>query len=201
MSIATGDKKISLRVGGKDLALNEDTNDTDFIPTEAGQENIWNDGNHQFKLMNWARKYGDPITEEDAGDSLYLVNNAKFDESTQSDTLIGTYRSSSNIMCCFGVGASGKNHGIQSSVVYEATNGKNSWMIHIDKNGKLRLMGKIFDPSPMGQCPVGFSFISPVKCTTESWAGTWNETSLSVITDMNIMTPTRTTLYQYTRTE
>lgn len=63
MSIATGDKKISLRVGGKDLALNEDSKS--FLPMR----------NPEDIPSNLIVEYSNPFHSDGTGNSIVLYNN------------------------------------------------------------------------------------------------------------------------------
>lgn len=63
MSIATGDKKISLRVGGKDLALNEDSKS--FLPMK----------NPEDIPSNLIVEYSNPFHSGESGNSIVIYNN------------------------------------------------------------------------------------------------------------------------------
>ncbi len=63
MSIATGDKKISLRVGGKDLTLNEDSKS--FLPMR----------NPEDIPSNLIVEYSNPFNSDSTGNSIVMYNN------------------------------------------------------------------------------------------------------------------------------
>lgn len=130
MSIATGDKKISLRVGGKDLALN--------------------DG---FPLSN-PEKFKD--TKLDSRVSLNIFDNDKksginlyrptFSTSRLADNLLEFENSQTNVICGIGVGSSGTNHGIYSSVCAKDIP-YDGWLIRATDKGEVYIYGKLIRDS------------------------------------------------------
>ena len=122
MSIATGDKKISLRVGGKDLALNDGfplSNPEDFRHTQL--------------------KSRVSMTLYDDEESQYRPT---FSTNKMHDAMLEFENSQTNVICGIGVGSSGSNHGIYSSVCqrdYPA----DGWLIRATDTGSVYIYGKL----------------------------------------------------------
>lgn len=127
MSIATGDKKISLRVGGKDLTLNDGfplSNSEDFKRTTLDSRVSLN-------------VYGD--FEEDQYRPTFTTNDLY-------DNLLEFENSQTGIVCGVGIGSSGSNHGIFSSVCYKDYP-YDGWLIRATNSGEVYIYGKRFRDS------------------------------------------------------
>lgn len=126
MSIATGDKKISLRVGGKDLALNDGfplSNPEDFKHTQL-----------ESRISN--RLYGD---EE-------IQYRPTFSTNGLNDNLLEFENSRTSVICGVGIGSSGSNHGIySSSCMRDCPN--DGWLIRATDSGEVYIYGKLFRDS------------------------------------------------------
>lgn len=127
MSIATGDKKISLRVGGKDLALNDGfplSNPEDFKLTGLESRITY----HMFE--NERKGYHRPtLTTDKFYDNMLVFENSKTD-----------------VLCGVGVGSSGSNHGVFSSTCRRdyPTDG---WLIRANDLGEVYIYGRLFRDS------------------------------------------------------
>ena len=126
MSIATGDKKNSLRVGGKDLTLN--------------------DG---FPLSN-PEDFKHTTLESRITDSLYdneeFQYRPTFSTNEMHDNLLEFENSRTNIICGVGIGSSGTNHGVFSSVCYKDYP-YDGWLIRATNSGEVYIYGKRFRDS------------------------------------------------------
>ena len=126
MSIATGDKKISLRVGGKDLALNDGfplSNPEDFKHTQL-----------ESRITN--KLYYNDIIEY----------RPTFSTNELHDNLLEFENSRTNIICGVGVGSSGSNHGIySSSCKRDCPN--DGWLIRATDKGAVYIYGKLIRDS------------------------------------------------------
>lgn len=126
MSIATGDKKISLRVGGKDLALNDGfplSNPEDFKHTKLESRvssSLYNNEETQYRPT---------FTTNQAHDNLLEFEN-----------------SSSGVICGVGIGSSGYNHGIYSSVCAKDYP-NDGWLIRATNSGSVYIYGKLIRDS------------------------------------------------------
>lgn len=127
MSIATGDKKISLRVGGKDLALN------DGFPLSNPED---------FKLTHLESKITDRMYEND-NECNYRPT---FITDTASDNLLVFENSQTDIFCGVGIGDSGVNHGVFSSVCMNEL-GVDGWLIRATDAGEVYIYGKLIRDS------------------------------------------------------
>lgn len=127
MSIATGDKKISLRVGGKDLALN------DGFPLSNPED---------FKLTHIKSRITDRIYENDNEGNYRPA----FITDTNSDNMLVFENSQTNIFCGVGVGDSGVNHGVFSSVCMNEL-GVDGWLIRATEKGEVYIYGKLIRDS------------------------------------------------------
>lgn len=133
MSIATGDKKISLRVGGKDLALN------DGFPLSNPED---------FKY-----------TKLDSRVSLNVYGSAEnidtyrptFSTDKMVDNILEFENSQSNIICGIGVGSGGSNHGIYSSVCAKDVP-NDGWLIRATDAGEVYIYGKLIRDSKGDWC-------------------------------------------------
>ena len=122
MSIATGDKKISLRVGGKDLALNDGfplSNPEDFKHTQL-----------ESKISN----------------SLYVDEDIQyrptFSTNELHDNIIEFENSRTSVICGVGIGSSGSNHGIfSSSCARDCPD--DGWLIRATDTGSVYIYGKL----------------------------------------------------------
>lgn len=128
MSIATGDKKISLRVGGKDLALNDGfplSNPEDFKYTELDSRISLN-------------MYG----------SIENMDSYRptFSTDKMVDNMLEFENSQSNIICGVGIGSSGSNHGIYSSVCAKDVP-YDGWLIRATDAGAVYIYGKLIRDS------------------------------------------------------
>lgn len=122
MSIATGDKKISLRVGGKDLALN--------------------DG---FPLSN-PEDFKDTQLESRISNSLYADEEIQyrptFSTNEMHDNMIEFENSRTSVICGVGIGSTGSNHGIfSSSCARDYPN--DGWLIRATDTGSVYIYGKL----------------------------------------------------------
>lgn len=127
MSIATGDKKISLRVGGKDLALNDGfplSNPEDFKDTylKSSIKSRMYPGDNESQ-------YRPTLTTNELCDNLLVFENSQTD-----------------ISCGVGVGNSGVNHGVFSSVCMKEL-GVDGWLIRATDDGEVYIYGKRFRDS------------------------------------------------------
>ena len=123
MSIATGDKKISLRVGGKDLALNDGfplSNPEDFKDTH-------------LKSSIKSRMY--------SGDSE-TAHRPTLTTDEMYDNLLVFENSRTDVLCGVGVGSSGKNHGIFSSTCKRDCP-DDGWLIRATDTGSVYIYGKL----------------------------------------------------------
>lgn len=127
MSIATGDKKISLRVGGKDLALNDGfplSNPEDFKHTQLDSRVSFSVyGNHDGNL------YRPTLTVNNMYDNLLEFENSR-----------------TNMICGVGIGSSGSNHGIFSSACMRDCP-QDGWLIRANDLGEVYIYGKLFRDS------------------------------------------------------
>lgn len=127
MSIATGDKKISLRVGGKDLALNDGfplSNPEDFKHTH-------------LKSSIKSRMY--------SGDSENQ-NRPTLTTDGNYDNLLVFENSQTDVICGIGVGNSGSNHGIFSSTC-QRDYPQDGWLIRATDAGAVYIYGKLIRDS------------------------------------------------------
>lgn len=123
MSIATGDKKISLRVGGKDLALNDGfplSNPEDFKHTKV-------DSRVSIQLY---------------GDSDIDYYRPTFSTNELHDNLLEFENSKTNVICGVGVGATGTNHGVYSSACARDFP-YDGWLIRATDEGSVYIYGKL----------------------------------------------------------
>jgi len=126
MSIATGDKKISLRVGGKDLALNDGfplSNPEDFKHTQLESritDNLYDNENTQYRPT--------------------------FSTNELHDNLLEFENSRTNIICGVGIGSSGINHGIYSSSCQRDCP-NDGWLIRATDTGSVYIYGKLIRDS------------------------------------------------------
>lgn len=123
MSIATGDKKISLRVGGKDLALN------DGFPLSNPED---------FKLTELDSRVSYNIYENEAMENYRPT----FSTDKMVDNILEFENSQSNVICGVGVGSSGSNHGIYSSSCARDYP-YDGWLIRATKEGSVYIYGKL----------------------------------------------------------
>ena len=123
MSIATGDKKISLRVGGKDLALN------DGFPLSNPED---------FKLTGLESRITNRMYENDHGG--YHRPTLTID--ALCDNMLVFENSKTDVLCGVGVGSSGSNHGIySSSCKRDCPN--DGWLIRATDTGSVYIYGKL----------------------------------------------------------
>lgn len=128
MSIATGDKKISLRVGGKDLALN------DGFPLSNPED---------FKYTNIDSRVSlNLYSSEDKGN----IYRPTFSTNELYDNMIEFENSRTSVICGVGIGSSGSNHGIYSSVCMRDCP-KDGWLIRATDTGEVYIYGKLFRDS------------------------------------------------------
>lgn len=127
MSIATGDKKISLRVGGKDLALN------DGFPLSNPED---------FKNTHIESKISTRMYDNDYEGHFRPT----FTTNVLTDNMLVFENSKTNIICGVGVGDSGKNHGVFSSVCLKDL-GLDGWLIRATDDGEVYIYGKRFRDS------------------------------------------------------
>lgn len=126
MSIATGDKKISLRVGGKDLALNDGfplSNPEDFKHTlieSRVSSSLYNDEETQYRPT--------------------------FSTNEMHDNLLEFENSRTNIICGVGIGSGGTNHGIYSSSCKRDCP-SDGWLIRATDAGAVYIYGKLIRDS------------------------------------------------------
>lgn len=122
MSIATGDKKISLRVGGKDLALNDGfplSNPEDFKHTQL-----------ESRISN--RLY----------DGEEIQYRPTFSTNELYDNIIEFENSRTSVICGVGIGSSGSNHGIFSSTCKRDCP-QDGWLIRANDLGEVYIYGKL----------------------------------------------------------
>lgn len=127
MSIATGDKKISLRVGGMDLALNDGfplSNPEDFKLT--GLESRITDRMYENDHEGYHRP---TLTIDALCDNMLVFENSKTD-----------------VLCGVGVGNSGSNHGVFSSTCQRDCP-QDGWLIRANDLGEVYIYGKLFRDS------------------------------------------------------
>lgn len=127
MSIATGDKKISLRVGGKDLALNDGfplSNPEDFKDTHLKSS---------IKSRMYSEDSGNEHRPTLTTDGMY-------------DNLLVFENSRTDVLCGVGVGSSGSNHGIFSSSCRRDFP-YDGWLIRATDLGEVYIYGKLFRDS------------------------------------------------------
>lgn len=121
MSIATGDKKISLRVGGKDLALNDGfplSNPEDFKHTQLESRitsKLYDNENTQYRPT--------------------------FSTNEMHDNLLEFENSRTNTICGVGIGVGGVNHGIYSSSC-QRDYPQDGWLIRATDTGEVYIYGK-----------------------------------------------------------
>lgn len=126
MSIATGDKKISLRVGGKDLALN------DGFPLSNPED---------FKYTRLESRITDSLYDDEG--TLYRPT---FSTNELHDNLLEFENSRTNIICGVGIGSGGANHGIYSSACQKDCP-NDGWLIRATAKGEVYIYGKLFRDS------------------------------------------------------
>ena len=127
MSIATGDKKISLRVDGKDLALNDGfplSNPEDFKDThlKSSIKSSMYSGDNE-------NEHRPTLTTDGLHDNLLIFENLQTD-----------------VQCGVGVGNSGSNHGVFSSTCKRDCP-QDGWLIRANDLGEVYIYGKLFRDS------------------------------------------------------
>lgn len=128
MSIATGDKKISLRVGGKDLALNDGfplSNPEDFKYTELNSRVSFN----AYGNLETGSNYRPTLSTNEMHDNILEFENSK-----------------TNVICGVGIGSSGSNHGIYSSACAKDCP-SDGWLIRATDTGSVYIYGKLIRDS------------------------------------------------------
>lgn len=123
MSVATGDKKISLRVGGKDLALN------DGFPLSNPED---------FKNTHLKSSITSRMYSGDAG----IEHRPTLTTHEMSDNILVFENSRTDVLCGVGVGSSGSNHGIFSSSC-RRDNPHDGWLIRATDTGSVYIYGKL----------------------------------------------------------
>lgn len=121
MSIATGDKKISLRVGGKDLTLN------DGFPLSNPED---------FKHTTLKSRIADKLYNNET-----IKYRPTFSTNEMYDNLLEFENSRTNIICGVGIGSSGVNHGIYSSSCQRDCP-NDGWLIRATDTGAVYIYGK-----------------------------------------------------------
>ncbi len=127
MSIATGDKKISLRVGGKDLALN------DGFPLSNPED---------FKYTTLNSRVSLNVYETDTVDQYRPT----FTTNEMYDNILEFENSKTNVICGVGVGSGGSNHGIYSSACAKDVP-YDGWLIRATDAGAVYIYGKLIRDS------------------------------------------------------
>lgn len=127
MSIATGDKKISLRVGGKDLALN------DGFPLSNPED---------FKYTTLNSRVSLNAYETDTVDQYRPT----FTTNEMYDNILEFENSKTSILCGVGIGSGGSNHGIYSSVCAKEVP-YDGWLIRATDKGEVYIYGKLIRDS------------------------------------------------------